>query len=363
MKLKIKTETLKDMVARSVKGAGNNKLIPITSLMAIQLKDNKLTLITSDATNYLYIIEDKVPGDEFYVVVQVEQFSKLISKLTCENVELEITGNSLQVKGNGTYMIDIPLDENGEYIHYPDKVAELDTSNAKDYSIHLSTIKTILASCKPSLAVTMEIPVYTNYYVGKDIIATDTSKIACYDVNLFGDDNVLISAELMNLLDVMTEESINVKVTDANIVFTTPNCIVYGYKADGIDEYAVEAIGNLTSQEFPSKCKLNKNALLSILDRISLFVGTYDRNAIRITFAQDGISIESKQSNSVEHLDYVESENFNPFTLLIDIEMLVGQIKANGADVIELQYGLDSSIKLVDGNLVQIIALLEDESE
>ena len=50
MKLSIKTEKLKEMVSRSIKGVGNNKLIPLTSLMAIELKDGKLTLITTDAT-------------------------------------------------------------------------------------------------------------------------------------------------------------------------------------------------------------------------------------------------------------------------------------------------------------------------
>ena len=48
---------------------------------------------------------------------------------------------------------------------------------------------------------------------------------------------------------------------------------------------------------------------------------------------------------------------------MIDIEMLTSQIKANGADIIELQYGLDSSIKLVDGNLIQVIALMDDGAD
>lgn len=364
MKLTIKTETLKEMVSKAVKGAGNNKLIPITSLMAIELKDNTLTLTTSDATNYLYIKEDKVVGEDFYVVVQVEQFSKLISRLTCENVELEVTGNSLQVRGNGTYMIDIPLDENGEFIVYPNPLAtEKKSKKSSKGEIHLSTIKTILTSCKPALATTMETPVYTNYYAGDTVIATDTMKIASYNVDLFNDEKLLISAELMNLLDVIDEENISVSVDDTSIVFTTKDCIVYGHKAEGIEEFAVDAINGLTQSEYPSMCKLNKDELLSILDRISLFVSTYDKRAIRLTFARDGIGIESKQSNGVEHINYVESKDFNPFTLLIDIEMLMSQVKANVSDVIEMQYGLDSSIKLVDGNLTQIIALMDDASE
>ena len=82
MKFTIGTELMKDVVARAIKGAGNNKLIPITSMMCIQLKDGELTVITTDATNYLYIKEQHVAGDDFYVVVDENQFAKLVSKMT-----------------------------------------------------------------------------------------------------------------------------------------------------------------------------------------------------------------------------------------------------------------------------------------
>ena len=52
MKFTIGTELMKDVVARAIKGAGNNKLIPITSMMCIKLKNGDLTVITTDATNH-----------------------------------------------------------------------------------------------------------------------------------------------------------------------------------------------------------------------------------------------------------------------------------------------------------------------
>ena len=51
------TVLFKDMVARARKGASNNSIIPLTSMMAIQLEDNKLTLTTTDSKNFLYIIQ------------------------------------------------------------------------------------------------------------------------------------------------------------------------------------------------------------------------------------------------------------------------------------------------------------------
>ena len=67
-------------------------------------------------------------GEDFYVVVQVEQFSKLIGKMTCETISLEVNDGILNVKGNGDYKIELPLDEEGNTIQFPDPVAKVKTS-------------------------------------------------------------------------------------------------------------------------------------------------------------------------------------------------------------------------------------------
>lgn len=363
MKLTLKTEKLKEMVSRAVKGVGNNKLIPITSLMAIEVKDNQLTLITTDATNYLYICEDKVVADDFYVVVDANTFSKLISKMTCENVVLEITSGVwvLNVKGNGNYKIELPLDENGEPIKYPDPVSKLDLSSATEKTINRTTVQVILDTIKPALAVTLENPCYTGYYVGNQVVATDTYKIASMDVNLMGESR-LISPEFMDLLSVANAEKITAAFTDTDIVCSTPDCIVYGKFMEGIEDYAIDAIMGLVDTEIDSFCSVPKNAILQLLDRLSLFVGTYDKNAIHLTFTQNGLQVSSKAANGVELIDYVSSSNFKDFTCAVDIQMLTQEIKSIQSDVIELYYGEDNAIKMTDGNITIIVALLEDDS-
>lgn len=362
MKLILKTEKLKEMVSRAVKGVGNNKLIPLTSLMAIEVKDSKLTLITTDATNYLYIIEDKVVADDFYVVVDANTFSKLISKMTCENVTLEVKSGIyvLEVKGNGNYKIELPLDENGQPIKYPDPVTTIDLSTAIEKTINRSTVQVILETIKPALAVTLETPCYTGYYVGNQVVATDTYKIASMDVNLLGASR-LISPEFMDLLSVMTAEKISVAMTDTDIVCSTPDCIVCGKFMEGIEDYAIDAITNLVNTEIDSFCSVPKSAILQLLDRLSLFVGTYDKNAIHLTFTQDGLQVSSKAANGVELINYVSSDNFKDFTCSIDIQMLMQEVKAISNDVIELHYGEDNAIKMTDGNITIIVALLEDD--
>jgi len=362
MKLTVKTEKLKEMVSRAVKGVGNNKLIPITSLMAIEVKNNTLTLITTDATNYLYVIEEKVVADDFYAVVDANTFSKLISKMTSENITLEIKNGLwvLHVSGNGNYKIELPLDENGEPIKYPDPYDSLKLSATDAGTINKTTVQVILETIKPALAVTLENPCYTGYYIGDQVVATDTYKIASMDVKLF-DSPKLVSAELLDLLAVMNAEKINVEMVNDDVVFITSDCIVCGKFMDGIEDYAIDAIMGLVDTEFDSFCSVPKSQLLQLLDRLSLFVGTYDKNAIRLTFTQAGLQVSSKAANGVEIINYLSSVDFKDFTCVIDIQMLTQEVKAIQNDAIEIYYGEDNAIKMTDGNITIVVALLEDE--
>ena len=359
MKMTISTSVLQNMVAKAMKGASCNKMIPLTGLMAIELVDHTLTLTTTDATNYLYVREFKVEGDDFYVVIQAEMFAKLISKLTCEKVSLELKDNTLTVKGNGKYSIELPLDEEGELIKYPNPLTSVGM-RGEEIQVNLSTVKLILNTAKAALANTLEVPCYTGYYIGDKIVATDTYKICGIDIKMW-DEPALISPEMLNLLDIFTDEKF-VAIRKGNMMlFESANCTVYGTLMDSIDDYQIEAISGLIEQDFESSCKITKSALLQLLDRLALFVSPYDKNGIYLTFTRDGLQIESKQANSVEVIPFAESLNFHNFTCCIDIEMLHSQVKANAGDGITIYYGDESAIKIADGNVTQVIALLEDD--
>lgn len=361
MELSLKTSTLQELMAKAVKGASNNKLIPLTSLICIKLEKGTLTLITTDATNYLYAKAEKIAGDDFYAVVEIDTLSKLIARLTCEDTKLILKDSSLEIVGNGTYNIEIPVDEEGNAIKYPDPLSSINLKKVKKQEIHLSTINTILDTLKPALATTLETPCYTGYYSGDRVVATDTFKIASMAVQLF-EEPVLISPEMMNLLSVMTQENIEVQIKDDVLVFNSKDISIYGNTLEGIDEFQIDAISSVVDSEFNSTCTVDKAVLLQILDRLSLFVGAYDKNAIELVFTKKGLQISSKASTGVEIIKYIDSENFSDFSCDINIVMLTTQIKANADDVITIHYGGDTpALKMTDGNVTHLIAFLESE--
>lgn len=359
MKLTINTIKFQELLTKSIKGASNNKLIPLTSLMAIELKDEVLSLTTTDATNYLVVKESGIKGDYFYVVVEVETFSKLISRMTSDLITLELTDNYLNVTGNGTYKIELTLDEDGNLIKYPEPISAMDKNNVIG-KIKQTTIKRILSSIKPALLTTMEMPCYTCYYVGDCVIGTDTYKISSLKEHIF-DTPRLLSADLFNLLDVITDDEITVYADGNKLLFASPKCSVYGLETPGIENFCIDAINELIVKPFNSRCKLPRNAITQLLDRISLFVGAYDKGEITLTFTKEGLIVSSKMSTGTELIKYVESNNFVDFICKIDVIMLMSQIKAQASDIIEVYYGDDSAIKIVDGSVTSVVALLADD--
>lgn len=362
----MKTVTFQNMVAKAVKGAGMNNDLFITQLMSISLKNNELVLTTTDASNYLYVIEHKVAGEDFNVVVGVDKFAKLISKLTCEDVVLELTEgkngelDKLTIKGNGKYVLELPYDEEGKLIQFPDPLEEASEGFFNTTEVNLSTIRHILLTAKAALLVGKDDLCYSDYYVGERIVATDTYKICGIDIKIF-DEPKLISPQLMDLLDVMSSETIEVRYNDDVVIFETDGAIVYGKTDEGIDQYQIEAISSLLDEQFPSSCKIEKQPLVQMLDRLSLFVDVFDKNSVYLTFTKDGLAVSSKQDSGSEIIPYKASDNFVDYTCCLDIDLFKTQVRAYQSDVIEILYGKENSIKFVLGNTKQVIALAEDD--
>lgn len=360
------TAAFQNMVAKAVKGAGMNNDLLMTQLMSISLKDNRLTLETTDSNNYLYVRQDKVAGDDFSVVVMADKFAKLISRLTCQEVTLEIplakAGelDKLVIKGNGRYTLELPYDENGDLISMPDPVEQTTDEFWNAGEVKLTTIRHILATAKAALLVGKEEMCYSDYYVGDRVVATDTYKICGIDVKIF-DEPKLISPQLMDLLDVMSTENIDIRYKDDVVVFETPEVVLYGTVDEGIEDYQIDAISGLLDEQFPSSCKIEKQPLMQMLDRLSLFVDVFDKNSVYLTFTKEGLMVSSKQDSGSEIIPYKESTEFHDYTCCLDIDLFKTQVKAYQDDLIEILYGKENSVKFVSGNTKQIIALADDE--
>lgn len=355
--MKVVTSRMKEAVNKAIKGAGFNNLIPITSMIGIKLSDGKLRLLTTDMTNTLCIIIDKVSGVDMDITVDADKFGKLIAKTTSEDIELIVIDDVLSVKANGTYKIPLISDEEG-LVTFP----ALSETKGKTTNVKLTSIMQAYNINKSALAKTLENPALTGYYCGDMVISTDANVITFNDFKMFEQDEpLLISPQLMQLLTLNKQEDIKLIADKTLLTFIADDMVVQGAVMEGIEDFPADDVKAYLDEAFTSSCKVPKDLLLATLDRLALFIEPYDKNGAYFTFGRKGINIHSKKDASTEIINYVESKNFEPFMCCVDIPMLKEQLQANPDDTVKICYGNENALKIESGKVTQVIALLEDE--
>lgn len=355
--MKVVSSRMKDAVNKAIKGAGFNNLIPITSMIGIKLKGGKLRLFTTDMTNTLCIIIDKVSGVDMDITVDADKFGKLIAKTTSEDIELIVIDDVLSVKANGTYKIPLISDEEG-LVTFP----ALSETKGKTTNVKLTSIMQAYNINKSALAKTLENPALIGYYCGDMVISTDANVITFNDFKMFEQDEpLLISPQLMQLLTLNKQEDIKLIADKTLLTFIADDMVVQGAVMEGIEDFPADDVKACLDEAFTSSCKVPKDLLLATLDRLALFIEPYDKNGAYFTFGRNGINIHSKKDASTEIINYVESKNFEPFMCCVDIPMLKEQLQANPDDIVKICYGNENALKIKSGKVTQVIALLEDE--
>lgn len=354
MKTTINTELLKNALAKSIKCSTNITNLPLTTLVAIEVKDNKLTLTTTNGSDYLYVTED-VEADDFYAVVNADIISKLVNRTTCATMVFNLDNDVLTVKGLGNYSIELPVDENGKLIVYPNPLAK--TSVEKVGTIVKSSVDAILKSNKNALSSFNYEECYTGYFVGNKVVTCNGYKICSSDINVVNKP-ILVRGDTFALMEVMNSD-VDVKLSKDTdeIVLKGDKCTIYGHLMNCLENFKIDDIDVLLNSELPNVCEINRSTLLKALDRLMLFVGVFDNNNISLKFTQEGLLLSNIKNNSQELIRYAYKNDIKEFVCNVDAEMFKSQLNAQSCDVVKLWYGSYTCIKLVDGITTQLLGL------
>lgn len=363
----IKTDTLKKVLDKSIKGCSFNKMIPITSLMSITVEDNRITLYSTDKLNYLKVtdvIDEK--QDNFNIVVDAQLFYNLIHKTTVDTIKLSVNEDStlLNVEGNGTYTLEIPIDEEGNMIRFPELVDIREESTAVE--IDLEVLREKLNVNKASLPLTLESKELNSYYFTDNIITTDAFKVcATSNISKLVETDMCLTKDYVELLLGMTYDTAFIVINGDKVQVYNDNFVLVGVQCDLKDKYPLAAIKDYLDSSFGTSVDVSRKDLLEVLDRLGLFISPYDKNSIDFIFSKDGIKINSKKKNGVELVKYIESDKKpklkDDYVTLIDINMLKSQIEALKDETITIHFGNDRAIKITSKEVIQIVSLLEQE--
>ena len=350
------TEALKKMVSYAIQGAGFNKLLELSTYMGIRVYEGELSLNTTDGTNYLSV-SGKCVADDMNITVNAELFSKLIGKINSDTVDMEVVDNTLVVTGNGKYTLELVPNENGDLLAFPDKfpyeTSEIGKLSAFDLTVINSAIKASLSTVAGS--------VYSSYYFGNIIASTDKAMMSSFNKPVF-ETPYLINKEFVDLMcasasEVTLSKSGDILVADSetdgytvSICTTIPN---------NIEEFNIEGVNKFASLEVSSFCRFKKAQMLDLLDRLALFVSKFDDGAITLHFTNDYIEVSSLKSNGIERVDVTESKDAQDMSIKINIDRFRNQLKAYSSDIVDLYYGSEICIKLIDKDITQVIALIK----
>lgn len=358
----VPTVVLKDLVARGAKGSSNVDVIPMSSLMQVKQSGGKLVVNTTDNINYLTTFAE-VDAADFEFVVQTKGFAQIISKLTSVDTTFVIEGTKIEIIANGKYAITAVTDANGASIVFP-SVEVVPSGNT--YHVQPEEIKSVLSLNKACRAEKNEIPaVMGNYVATPNNVITSNYYKACMNPVIMTDETTLISNAVMELVSVVADESgVDVSQNADYIVFESTRGRLVGKKDNSaLSTYPVDALANLMSTDLADSVQLNRTQFVQAVDRMCLFVDTYEQNRLSLSFTAEGLELSSAKTGSSETINYISASSVTPASFSIDGIFLKTELASCDKEDLTVRYSSDAGLQIKCGDVVLMLGILGDSED
>lgn len=353
MSMKFKTQDLMDAVGQ-LNRLSASKLLEITRYWYIQGYDGVVTFTGYDGSNWLrYTLEAE---GEIDVIIKAEQFGKLIEKTTVDTVTLTPKGEYLEVKGNGTYKVDIVTGDE-DYPSFDDKLPEeLDEGLAK--LLKSSLFYNVANVNDSAVSKSNADGVYTGYLLDHNqAITSDIIRVCLNPIQDIGT-KLLIPAPLMRLLASITEDKLYLWTFDDEYIYVSTSTIeIYGRIMEGMEDYQDMSI--MDSQEFDGKATLPTAEIQSILERLTLFMTAFDKGTVHLDFGPKQLAIITTKG-SKELVKYTKLEEGTDFSCKINSLLLRDILATVSEDHFDIHFGNELCLKIEANGVTYYLATQEE---
>ena len=352
--MKVNTSILKNMLSAASR-CKPSKLLEITNYYELDFSVEGISLRATDGVNFITINHPTKCDEDMSVIVKADQFSKLINKTTKDTVGLKLMDNYLEVRGNGTYKVEIVSDE-----VYP----TLDIDADKEFMLTYTTLSNAIADGAKAKSVSPNDGVLYSYLLrDNQIITADAIKV--YSTELDGeyldDVELLIPPTLATLLQSIDVEKIVFAVNkDCTLLRAVgQNVIITGALQEGASDYP--NVMPLLNSKYPYTCEVNVKEVLQAVDRLNLFVGLYDKGIIDLVFSDVNMTIATS-SKSVEAVEYTKGIDLpEPFMISVNEGYLRDLFSAVDEPTVTIEFGTDETIKLCTKDSIMLLATADEE--
>jgi DNA polymerase-3 subunit beta len=330
MKFEVSTTLLQAICNKSVKAVSTKDIIPSLKNFLIDVTETNIHIISGDSATY---IEKDIPCNNVMSIgktsVDGKDFTKLINKITSDTVILELKDNKLHIKA-GKSEFKLKTIDAAEYV-YPENL-DLEVSGIK---VNLPQLKNALKLGAITLSKNATEVYFTGYKLGANLMTTNRNNLTIYDLPLCGDD-LLITTDIVNLINDLDGDTIEFGYTSYFIEFTTDGTRIIGNLLCGLENFPPNDV--LSSFNYDKTATLLKKDLLPVLDRALIFVKTL--GAVELNFKEGVIESRLVGNNDVDTYEEIPYQGELNTSIKVNVGMLAEICQALEADIIELK--LDS---------------------
>jgi len=368
----VRIEELQSAASKILAAVDSNALSVLTE--TLQLKTVEEDLVMS-VTNREYFARVRIPMKEkidFHATVNANLFLKLIDQITTETIEINIVGNSLVVKGNGTYKL--PLIFDGEELM---ELPEIDINNPTvNFNISSDILLSLIQfNSKELTKGIISKPIQKLYYVDEEGAITFTTGACINSFTLAQPVKLLLNDRLVKLFKLfkgaqqvaftLGYDSLSNDIIQTKVRFETSDiCITAILSCDDsmLRQFPVNGVRGRANADYPYSINVNREQLIQTIGRLLLFSSANSAKDVikpisMFEFKNDRVIIYDTKKENKEDIYYANTQCDidDAYAALIDLNDLKGTLENCTEQFVTLHFGDSQAIVLARGNIKNVI--------
>lgn len=334
--------------------------------------------LSLNVTNREYYVSVRVPvaeeSEPIHAVVDALLFLGLISKMTSKDIGLSVSGNSLQVKGNGSYRLPMVYD-GGSLAELPEIAVD---GASESFGIDAGILASILRYNSGELAhggITQ--PVQKMHYVDENGAITFTSGACVNGFSLKEPVRMLLPDKVVKLFRLFGNEG-EVSFSYSQGMKGSARQTKVSFSADSVylasvipgedsmmESVPVKVIRGMADSQYEYSVSLSKAALIQACGRLLLLNGlsnSLSRNVGIFEFGDIAVTLRDFTKADSEAVPYKASAlpAGTDVVVMLSLDGLRMTLDQCVDDTVVLSFGRDGNhMLLTHGNVRNIIPLVE----
>ena len=372
----VETKQLKDVCGKIMPAISSNTMSNMTDLVQIDLHDGEFRLSATNKEYYVTTYFNVGVSNPLIATINAVNFIKLVSSITTEYVDIDVSDNVLTVKCGGVYKFPLICPEGEEEIV---KLPEITVDNVTaEFSTSTENLHSILYNNESAVQKNSENEVRRMYYLDNEGAVTVG---ACACVNFFTLEQpiqLLLPHHIVKLLSILSDESTKitvghkmnydssfqttVKFEDSHTTISTrlPLSDV------SIPKMPVKSVRENAKATYKYSVSVNKKDISSACKRLAIFRNTFNKDRgigqpVQIDYYHDMMVITDPTSNNAEEIHYISPSNIQDgesYTMCVDLCDVEDAIDKYKNQYVTLAFGDSAYLVVHRDNVAYVIVEL-----